>query len=190
MKQLVCGRPEIQEAIKLFRFLGGRCIVEIGSIRDKNSVLSDGHSTFMWAENAEMVYTVDIDPQATVMTKALMEEYGYNNVYAITQDGIEYLKNFNHPIDLLYLDGWDAELEDTAERHLEAYLAARKNLHDESIILIDDANPEVLGISHSSKAALVLVEAEKDGFQVGLSLYQVLLAKADAISRFIANYPE
>lgn len=195
------GRPELIEAIKLFRYLGGKVVVEIGSIRDEKAGLSDGHSTLFFAEHASKVFSVDVDRQATELTRRLTERFG--TVEAITQDGISFLEDFSQPIDLLYLDGLDATLPGSQEFHLLAYRAARKNLHDRSVIVIDDADPSVLHrmraealgeevefVPCATKAAMVVPEAEKDGFEVGIRHYQFVLAKHQAIAEFLRNYDQ
>lgn len=80
---------------------------------------------------------------------------------AVTQDGVAFLEAFSRPIDLLYLDAWDAYLPGSQENHLRAYLAARKNLHTQSLILIDDTDLE-----QSSKGRLVIPRAIEDGLAV------------------------
>ncbi|HON83195.1 MAG TPA: hypothetical protein PLI22_03550 [Caldisericia bacterium] len=70
------------------------------------------------------------------------------------------------------------------ENHLEAYQIAKKNLHDKSLILIDDTdvierNGELFldnsGIS--GKGILVIPQAVKDGYKIMFSGRQVLLMK-------------
>jgi hypothetical protein len=55
-------------------------------------------------------------------------------------DGIEFLKNFDGKIDLLYLDGWDVGVNQYAEKHLEAFKAAEDKLADLHLISIDDTD--------------------------------------------------
>jgi hypothetical protein len=61
-------------------------------------------------------------------------------------DGIKFLKDFDKPIDFLYLDAWDVEYPNHAEMHLEAFKIAENKLNEKSVILIDDTdigyNPE------------------------------------------------
>jgi len=158
----------VDDCLSLFHERGGKLIVEIGSIRDANpkARLTDGYSTVAWALNAKRVISVDIESYATILTKSLTAEYG--NVEAITCDGIKFLEGFNEPIDLLYLDAWDGHLADCKSKHLEAYRASRKNFHQNTLILIDDAHV---------KAKFVVPEALKDGFHVVFEGYQVLLSK-------------
>jgi predicted O-methyltransferase YrrM len=154
------GRVEtINKALDLFHARQGRLIVEIGSIRQRGNLSGDGYSTVAWAQHAEKVYSVDIDPAATALTLEETAEFG--NVTALTQDGVEFLQRFTQPIDLLYLDAWDAFLPGSAENHLRAYVAARKSLHQRSLILIDDTD-----LGNQSKGRLVIPRSLDNGFSV------------------------
>ncbi|MEN6301285.1 MAG: class I SAM-dependent methyltransferase [Armatimonadia bacterium] len=167
------GRADFVPTLELFAHLGGRVIVEIGSIRGegRQHLVGDGHSTIAWAEHAEDVFSIDIDPRATELTRRLTQQYG--NVTAVTQDGVEFLQAFDQPIDLLYLDGWDTWLPECAERHLEAYLVARRSLHERSLILIDDTEDEA-----KSKGRLLIPQAQQDGWHIVFQRYQTLLARS------------
>jgi hypothetical protein len=160
----------INRALDEFRARQGRLIVEIGSIRQRGNLDGDGYSTVAWAQFAERVYSVDIDPAATALTREETGEFG--NVSALTQDGVEFLNAFDQPIDLLYLDAWDAFLPGSPENHLRAYVAARKNLHDRSLILIDDTN-----LGDRGKGALVVPKALEEGYQVIFAENQTLLGR-------------
>jgi hypothetical protein len=160
-------RHWIERVLAMFRERRGRRVVEIGSIRPGHNAEGDGHATMAWATTAAEVYSVDIDPTATDLTRRLTASYGV--VSAVTMDGIAFLDNFHQPIDLLYLDGWDVGTECFAERHLEAYRAAAKNLHKNSLILIDDTH-------EGGKGELVIPAAKEDGWNVVFQDYMTLLA--------------
>ena len=131
----------------------------------------NGHSTMWWATTGAEVYSVDISEQFIGLTLKICENF--KNVHGVIQDGIAFLKSFEQPIDLLFLDAWDV-IEGTpfAEKHLEAYLAARPQLHENSLILIDDTDVQDCG-----KGRLVIPQAIKDGYKVVFSGRQTLLAK-------------
>jgi hypothetical protein len=133
--------------IELVKYFGGRTVVEIGSARaplrhpisEFNPVCcNDGHSSHHWAsEQSFDVHTVDIDPRS----KATLEEAGYPNLRAYTHDGVGFLAAWSGaPIDLLYLDAWDVGTPNYAERHLEAFQAARNKLARLHVIGIDDTD--------------------------------------------------
>lgn len=174
--------PYIKKAIKLFNHRKGKIIVEIGSMRCQISHpigkglcggCMDGHSTIWWATTGAKVYSVDISKQNIELVSKICKELKFKNIHAVNQDGIDFLKSFKQPIDLLFLDAWDVE-EGTpfAEKHLEAYLEAKKNLHAKTLILIDDTDVKDCG-----KGKLVIPEAIKDGYIIIFSGRQTLLAK-------------
>jgi hypothetical protein len=55
-------------------------------------------------------------------------------------DGIEFLKKFDKKIDVLFLDGWDVGSDLYAEKHLEAYQAAKDKFSPQHLVLIDDTD--------------------------------------------------
>lgn len=175
-----CPKEYIKKALAVFSAKKGKTIVEIGSMRDpvphpvdngfcKNCI--QGHSTMWWALTGMDVYSVDINPENTNIVNTICKNF--KHVHAITQDGIAFLKEFKQPIDLLFLDAWDAD-EGTpfAEKHLEAYMAAKPNLHSQSLILIDDTDLKDCG-----KGRLVIPQAIQDGYKVIFTGRQTLLAQ-------------
>lgn len=173
---LDCGSRPWLKTIEEFRRCDGKRVVEIGSLRKRGNIAGDGYSTVVWAQNADEVHTVDIDPEATRL--AITETASYENVRAVTRDGIEFLLNFDRPIDLLYLDGWDIRTPsgeyapEAARKHLEAYQAAKKNLHERSLVLIDDTFADGRG-----KGELAIPAMQSEGWKVLFSGYQTLLGR-------------
>jgi hypothetical protein len=157
--------PWITKTIELLKIIDAKVVVEIGSTRreltqdcikyfnnsmnleskDAPPCCQDGHSTYFWAREGFEVYTVDIDPICRIQ---LENEYKYHiqepipeNLHiCIPQDGIEFLKNFDKKIDFLFLDGWDKGINEYAEKHLEAFIAAKDKLADLHLISIDDTD--------------------------------------------------
>jgi hypothetical protein len=154
--------PYLKTSIEIAKVLGLNTVVEIGSTRfavtqkcidyyneKNNAYLSppcccDGHGGFFWAESGFEVYTVDIDTNCINGIK-----WSYSNLNRtlpsnininIPKDGIEFLNEFDKKIDVLFLDGWDKGTPKYAEKHLEAYLAAKDKLSDTHLILIDDTD--------------------------------------------------
>jgi len=171
----------LKKTVKLFSQRKGKNIVEIGSMRNPipHPIYEigcrhclQGHSTIIWAHTLANVYTVDIEPKSTEITKEACKNF--NNVHAFTEDGIGFLKKFDQPIDLLFLDAWDVseDVPDYAEKHLEAYFAAKHRLHPKSLILIDDTD-----IMNGGKGKLVIPQAIKDGYRIVFSGRQTLLVR-------------
>jgi hypothetical protein len=157
--------PWISKTIELLKIIEGKVVVEIGSTRREltpncinyysNSVeleskdappcCQDGHSTYFWAREGFETYTVDIDTSCIAQLQNQYEHHiktpiPENLHICIPQDGIEFLKNFDKKIDLLFLDGWDKGTDQYAEKHLEAFLAAQDKLAELHIISIDDTD--------------------------------------------------
>jgi len=173
----------IKATLKLFKAKKGKTIIEIGSMRNPlnhdlksghcNSCLC-GHSTLWWALSKAEVYSVDIDDKSYNITKNACKSY--SNVRVVKQDGIDFLKKFKKPIDLLFLDAWDVNPKTNyAEMHLDAYLAAKDKLHEGSMILIDDTD-----IANGGKGRLLRPVATKDGWEIIFTGRQTLFIKKGA----------
>ena len=113
--------------------------------REAPDCCQDGHSAYFWARAGYETHTVDIDPRTKDVVEEqykwhFPEDFPDNLHMHIPEDGIEFLKNFDKKINLLYLDGWDVGSHMYAERHLEAFLAAEDKLAPEHIISIDDTD--------------------------------------------------
>jgi hypothetical protein len=174
-------RPYLLSAIELLDALGSPNIVEIGCMRlplrhrlDEFDPVccNDGHSTMFWASTGHPVWSVDIDMRACQLAAGYV--HGYTNVTVLCGDGVRFLQKFEHPIGLLYLDGWDViPGTDYAEQHLAAYQAARPKLATPSIVLIDDTD-----LLMGGKGRLVLPAAIRDGYELVALGRQTMLLKA------------
>jgi hypothetical protein len=105
---------------------------------------NDGHSTYYWARSGLAVHSVDVDERCraeVVRSYANLGEPMPSNLELhAPQDGIRFLAAFDGTIDLLYLDGWDKGTPGYAERHLEAFEAARPRLAPLHLVSIDDTD--------------------------------------------------
>jgi hypothetical protein len=142
--------PYLKKALDLFKEINGNIIVELGSMRetlthDINSYTGeccyDGHSSIILALECPEFYTVDINPTNAAITEKTFKEFGISDrAHAFNGDGIEFLKNFNKKIDLLYLDAWDVDHHDSPQKHFEAFKAGEDKLSPKHLILIDDTD--------------------------------------------------
>jgi predicted O-methyltransferase YrrM len=108
-----------------------------------------------------------------VVSKSLVEERFPNaDVEVIESDSVAFLKSFEEPIDVLYLDS-----DNDANLILEEAKAALCNLHPESIILIDDCFNK--GSYDVEKGELVIPFLESEGWIMELSEYQALFIHKD-----------
>jgi hypothetical protein len=156
----------LKKALSLFNSFNGQVVVELGSMRSllthniddfSHDCCYDGHSSIILALESPEFYTVDINPENTAITAKIFEEFKISNrARAIQGDGIEFLKNFDKKIDFLYLDAWDVDHQDTAEKHYEAFKACESKLSHNNIILIDDTDINSATGQKGGKGALLI----------------------------------
>jgi len=127
--------------------LGGKVIVETGCQREKDD-WGAGCSTSVFSECIQTLdsevrlWTVDISQQAMDVCKiCTMNTFPY--IDYVLDDSVEFLKRFDKPIDLLYLDSYDWLPEEpilsACQQHqLKEIHAAWKNVHPKTVILLDD----------------------------------------------------
>lgn len=183
----------IETAISLLKSRALSSVVEIGSMRqriehpldevDRRCCL-DGHSSMFFASATDDFTTVDIDFWTSTNAGAAIKRVLGKYVNVICRDGIEFLRDNSDPIDLLFLDAWDAFLPLSAEHHLEAFQAAESELHDTSMVLIDDTDVDFDGhdLVPSSggvggKGRLLIPYMEHAGWAVVFHGRQTLMVK-------------
>jgi hypothetical protein len=146
-------------------------IVETGCIRsiNPNSKFGDGWSTINWeyyAKNTNSrVFVVDISQDNIGNAKQIVPESEY--VKYTVSDSIEYLKNFDKTIDVLYLDSYDysGTEENIARCHnhsLNEVKAAWDKLNPHCYILIDDVYNETF----DGKGKLSIPYLMENGFEL------------------------
>lgn len=173
-------RPYLDVATALVRQFGMNNVVEIGgarmpmqhSLEEFNPYCcNDGHSTLFWASTGANVFSIDIDPGSAYVLAPYRAAFPKLQVY--TQDGLEFLNDFDQRIDLLYLDAWDVVAGTPyAEKHLEAYLLAREKLSPSALILIDDTD-----LMFGGKGRLAIPEMIRDGYTVAATGRQTMLVR-------------
>jgi hypothetical protein len=118
---------------------------------------------------------VDISQDNISRAKNLCNSYLVNSEF-IVNNSVEFLKDFNAPIDLLFLDSMDASISGYQEHHLNEIIQAEKNLHKNSIVLIDDSPVQDYSWSkNGGKGALVIPYLLKRGWKIKLREYQTLM---------------
>ncbi len=138
--------PTFKSALGLFLQLGGGNIVETGAQRGEN-LWSDGCSTSLFAEtlktfNAGHLWTVDISPDHIAVAQNVTR-HANDQITYVVDDSVEFLKNFDGEINLLYLDSFDwADTEpimsQSQTHQLREIQAAFPKLKPSSIVLLDD----------------------------------------------------
>ena len=150
--QSIRKRPYIfiKQALDKISNVSHKIIVEIGSMRKpcdhdlddySQECCNDGHSSLLLARGSDEFHTVDINMECSKLTRSELKKYNLwskSNVYC--GDGIKFLENFDKKINLLYLDAWDVEFPNHAEKHLEAFKIAESKLSENAVILIDDTD--------------------------------------------------
>jgi hypothetical protein len=148
----------LRQALTLFREQTLRreeVIVELGCMRqpmdhplteNQHDCCQDGHSTAWFAASGIDAYSVDIVPAHCRIAAACIDaQFPGHRVAIHCLDGIAFLKDFrahsDRCIGLLYLDAWDADLPESASKHLEAFLAAEQHLTaSNALVLVDDTD--------------------------------------------------
>jgi hypothetical protein len=101
----------------------------------------DGCSTVFFGEYVQRygghVWTCDIDANNIENCKIATQHCSKNITYVI-DDSLNFLTNFKQSIDFLYLDSLDGNIAGCADHQLQELKLAERNLHDFSVILLDD----------------------------------------------------
>lgn len=133
-------------ALNLFKQLGGNHILETGCVR----VVDDwaaGMSTQIFSEYASkegaIFDSVEISPENIETSKKVTAPYSKFVVYHLG-DSLKVLKEWAHPIDLLFLDSLDTDPNDekvaqiSQAHQLKELELAYPNLTRNSLVLLDD----------------------------------------------------
>lgn len=164
-------------------------LVEIGQTRNYYNWNGDGYSTplFIWYMNQRLdghFYSIDISDNREVY-KAIFGIWGLRDgqekgATILQEDGIKFLKEFEHKIDFLYLDAWDyhttnIEMQTTSETmHLEAFKIAGSKLNIGAYILIDDILDQE---TYVGKGKLLIPYMLENGYKLIHKGYQFLFEK-------------
>ena len=131
-------------AISLFLNSNTKNIIETGCQRNLvdwgagNSSLIFAETLFNFPEKGNL-FSVDISAQNLNICHEVVKKFENSNLFL--GDSIEFLKQFNEEIGLLYLDSFDYEVnlqKESQEHQLNEIKAAYNKLTDDSIILLDD----------------------------------------------------
>jgi hypothetical protein len=175
-------RPKkfIDETIRIFNERDGKTIIEIGCMRmrithpieeNHHQCCCDGHSSLLFARTGKTFYSCDVDPKSVRLAAEAIQSYPNSRV--LVKDGIKFLQDFGDKIDLFFLDAWDVNHPQCAEKHLEAYNTAKKVLHANSVVLIDDTDVDIVDkklqltkLEYGGKGRLLVPKMVEDGWKV------------------------
>ena len=172
------------KTLKLLKERNAKIIIETGTSRKGlKGTRGDGAFTIVfgkWAkENGAKLHSVDISEVSCDGSRAEVTNQGLDDVVTVhLGDSLEFLNNFNDPIDLLYLDSYDYSRTDediqlkSQEHHLKEFKTIENKLHDNTIVLIDDC-----GLPGGGKGKTVIEYMTNKNWKILINAYQVLLVR-------------
>lgn len=183
LKTKICQQDKryrtFRRALELMIERESKVILETGTSRKgRAECAGDGCSTVVFSDFAKRmglkVYSVDIDPKAVEEAKGCLKD-SLDIVEITAMDSVEYIENFEYPIDLLYLDSYDYDPKDPSPsqiHHLKEIIAAYPKLHEKSIVLIDDCD-----LPNGGKGKWVIEFLSKKGWKKDTKGYQIIMTR-------------
>lgn len=172
--------PSFLLALELLEKVNAKTLVETGTARngDKN-FWGDGGSTILFGEwayrNEAILHSVDIAKWAIENAQAATIKYA-PSIHFTCGDSITFLKNFDQPIDFLYLDSFDFDEHNpkpSQEHHLKEIIAAYPLLHENSIVMVDDCD-----LPFGGKGLLIIEFLLENGWTIVYQGYQTILMRS------------
>lgn len=121
-------------------------IVETGCARLEDNYQGDGMSTLIFdtfvREYGGEFYSVDINPENVSFARRHVGP----NTGVFCSDSVKFLHTFNKPIDLLYLDSFDFDMDDphpSSLHHIFELTAVMTKLRTGTMIAVDDNFGEI-----------------------------------------------
>lgn len=152
--------------------------VETGTIRSEEDWAGAGYSTYLFGAYLQnrggRLHSVDLTPEHCQFARTWCQVFG-ETVHVHQQDSVQYLQQFDRPIDVLYLDSLDTTEPGHAEHAVREAQAAMHALHSQSLILFDDT-PWREG-AFCGKGAHAVPWLLNNGWKVLYAGYQVLLER-------------
>lgn len=164
-----------QEASRRFK---APTVVETGAMRAEEDWPGAGFFTYLagaYLHHAGgVLHSVDLSEEHCRFARRWSEPFG-NTVKIHCQDSVAFLRGFSDPIDVLYLDSLDTYQAGHAEHALRELQAALPNLHEKSVLILDDT-PYRAG-AFIGKGARAVPWALERGWKILYSGYQVVLSR-------------
>lgn len=153
-------------------------MVETGTIRKAEDWGGAGYSTYLFGRLASLLggqlISVDIEPARCVFSQLLVACFG-NAVRVVNADSVQFLAEFDQPVDVLYLDSMDLGVPGFREHGLAEAKAGYGNVRPGGLITFDDTHFSQ-GTFHG-KGALGVPWLLEQGCQVLHSGHQTVLQK-------------
>jgi len=172
-------RSTFEKVLGLIEDRGVKTIVETGTARGGElAFLGDGGFTIIfgyWCSlNNARLYSVDISERALIRAKGVTKKY--KDYIDFTQDdSVNFLMNFEKPIEFLYLDSYDFDVNDpepSQMHHLREIEVAYDKLTPNAIVMIDDC-----GLPHGGKGKYVIKYLLSKGWKIYAQSYQVIMLR-------------
>lgn len=166
-------------------------ILEIGGMRSElihhvdltsYGCCNDGHSSYLFARTGWKVVSVNInDDHVRIAQNACRL---FDNIKFYCEDAMNTPERISGTIGLLYLDAWDLDIPESAEKHLAFWKALRMKIINSPLILIDDTDLYYDPIKKeyfpdkeclAGKGKLLIPELLKDDYKIEFNGRQTLL---------------
>jgi Methyltransferase domain len=149
-------------------------IIETGCTRQPGNWGGDGNSTVLFDRYAKthpgtVVHSVDIDPEATAKCRTVVS----NLVTVHTADSVKFLQSIadRRPsdlpfIDLLYLDSYDLNIEDSlpsAMHHMKELIASAPFIRADTLVAVDDCFHAYIGLPGAEGQIRIVRPPKIDG---------------------------
>lgn len=180
-------RDTFRKTLELLDTTKARTIVETGTSREGlHGAKSNGAATIVfgkWAKlNDAILHSVDISEKSVAAArKEVVAQELESHVQLHLSDSIKFLEDFSEPVDFLYLDSYDysndvAVQKKSQEHHLLEFKAIEGQLHEKSIVLIDDCD-----LPNGGKGKLAVAYMLHNDWRILMNRYQILLVRKDFI---------
>ncbi|WP_298236776.1 class I SAM-dependent methyltransferase [uncultured Algibacter sp.] len=181
-------RGTFLKVLELLEKTKSKLIIETGTSREGlHGAKSNGAATIVfgkWAkQNSAFLHSVDISEKSVAASQQEVDRQKLNSSVKIhLSDSIAFLENFKERVDFLYLDSYDysddIDVQTKSQiHHLKEFKAIEDQLHDNSIVLIDDCD-----LPNGGKGKLVVEYMLKHDWRILINAYQILLVR----NKFVA----
>lgn len=178
-------RDTFRKTMELLDNTGAKMIIETGTSREGlKGAKSNGAATIVfgkWASrNNAFVHSVDIsEASVTHAQKEVDRQHLQDFVKIHLSDSLVFLEKFDQKVDLLYLDSYDYSNDidvqkKSQQHHLEEFKRIEDQLHENTLVLIDDCD-----LPNGGKGKSVIAYMLERGWKVLMESYQVLLVRED-----------
>ncbi len=181
-------RDTFKRTLELLEKTNAKVIVETGTSRHGlKGAKSNGAATIVfgkWAQrNKAELHSVDISEESIYHSRQeVIRQRLEDTVTLHLSDSVAFLRGFERPIDLLYLDSYDYSDTDTEiqqksqQHHLDEFKAIEHRLHKNTIVLIDDCN-----LPNGGKGKLLVAYMLTKNWKIVMNAYQILLVDKDFV---------